>query len=60
MKAQSYTKVTDKSFDIVYECPACGAEITVTDEDESLALAMADIIDTNCPECGEHLEVEGL
>lgn len=61
MRTKSYTK-SDKngSFDIIYECPNCSSEITVTDEDESLALAMADRVDTNCPECGEPLEIEGL
>lgn len=61
MKTKSYTK-SDKngSFDIVYQCPNCSVEITVTDGDESLALAMADRVDTNCPYCGEPLEIEGL
>lgn len=43
---------------LVYECPDCCSEITVSDKDKELTLAFGDIITDTCPECGIVLTIK--
>ena len=47
-----------KEDNIIYECPDCHSEITVSDKDKELALAFGDIIIDTCPECGVVLTIK--
>lgn len=47
-----------KDNDLVYECPDCCSEITISDKDKELALTFGDIITDTCPECGAVLTIK--
>lgn len=47
-----------KGDNLVYECPDCCSEITVSDKDKELALTFEDIIIDTCPECGVVLTIK--
>lgn len=47
-----------KEDNIVYECPDCCSEITISDKGKELALTFGDIIIDTCPECGIILTIK--
>lgn len=41
-----------KEDNIIYECPECHSEITISSEEKEEELAFGEVITDTCPECG--------